>query len=303
MTAVTHTLSADRPWRTRGELLAARAEAVPAIERNLYAADRLAGQTGLLFVVAVAGLVIGQALVEDNGVTPFLVVVAAAVGVGAAVQTVRMAVQNRALMAGVLAWERAERAGRRLPADDVRPEHRTPFDARRDPDFFAVAGDAGAAAYVRPWRLGLLIRACVLGLWTGLGLILTLIGAFALPDRFGIGALAGGVVPLVEGLVGVAAWTRYSFRLTRLSAQLEGDLRDLASERPADDGQQLMTPGRRALMLTPVALPLLAFLLIRIGDASTVALAITGGILAVIAVGAIVVVLVRSRRTAGRSGD
>ena len=64
-------------------------------------------------------------------------------------------------------------------------------------------------------------------------------------------------------------------------------------------GQGLL-PGlrRRALMLLPVVLPLMIFALIRIGDSSRSGLAIVGVLLAVVAVGSL---LVARRRTAEES--
>jgi hypothetical protein len=46
-------------------------------------------------------------------------------------------------------------------------------------------------------------------------------------------------------------------------------------------------PGlaRRARMLLPVVLPLMVYLLIRLGDSSRTAVAVAGGLLAVVAVG------------------
>ena len=57
-------------------------------------------------------------------------------------------------------------------------------------------------------------------------------------------------------------------------------------------------PGlrQRALMLLPVVLPLMIYLLIRIGDSSRVALVVAAVVLAAVAVGSLVV----ARR---RSGD
>ena len=62
------------------------------------------------------------------------------------------------------------------------------------------------------------------------------------------------------------------------------------------------TPGlaRRARMLLPVVLPLMVYLLIRIGDSSRTALAVAGGLLVVVAVGSL---LLARRRTAEKSED
>ncbi len=61
-----------------------------------------------------------------------------------------------------------------------------------------------------------------------------------------------------------------------------------------------VSPGlaRRARMLLPVVLPLMVYLLIRIGDSSRSALAVAGGLLAVLAVGSL---LLARRRTAEES--
>ncbi len=64
------------------------------------------------------------------------------------------------------------------------------------------------------------------------------------------------------------------------------------ADRPADDGA-MAGLRRRARMLLPVTVPLMIYLLIRIGDSSRVALAVAGGLLAVVAVAS--VVLVRRR--------
>jgi hypothetical protein len=260
MSTVTNTSGADRPWRTRGELLAARADAVPVLERRLFAPGRLVGQSLLMVVVALAGLVAGTALEGSGGVT--VAAVAAVVALGAVVVAVRMAVESRALMAGLLDWEAEERAGRSLPAGDVRPEHRMPFDARADEDFRAVSVGTSVAAYTRPVRTPLLVRAVVLGSGIGLGLILVLVGVAEPGAAFAVTTGVVGAVVLVAGLVGATAITRFAFRLTRVSAGLEEDVRGMTADR--GEAVPTMSPVRRGLLLALLVSPLVALLVYRL---------------------------------------
>jgi hypothetical protein len=266
MTAVPNTLSADQPWRTRGELLAARADAVPALEARLYAPGRLALQAALTFVFALTGPVVGTALAEEGSsgtstaVGVVVGVLAAVVAVVSAVVVVRMVRVNRTLMAELVAWEAAERDGRSLPTGDVQPDHRMPFDAQDDPDFHEVYARIGAAAYTRMWRTGLLVRAIVIGLGVGLGLVLTLM-AFVTDDtdRAVPVGITGGLT-LLGCLVAGAGATRFAFRLTRISGQLDADTRAL----DVPGGPPTMSPVKRVLLFALVASPFLALLVYRL---------------------------------------
>lgn len=260
MSAVTSTRGVGRPWSTRGELLAARAAAVPTLERRLFAPGRLVGQALLMVVVTLAGLVAGTALEGSGGVA--VAVVAAVVGLGAVVVAARMAVESRRLMAGLLAWETEERAGRSLPSGDVRPEHRMPFDARADEDFRAVAVGTSVAAYTRPVRTPLLVRAVVLGCGIGLGLVLVLVGVAEPGAAFAVSTGVAGAVVLVAGLVGATAATRFAFRLTRVSAALERDVRGI--DAAPNEEAPAMGPIRRGLLLALLVSPLVALLVHRV---------------------------------------
>jgi hypothetical protein len=257
---------AQQPWRTRGELLAARAVAIPVLERRLHAPGRLTGQAVLTFVFAMAGPIVGTVLIEKGGggtsvaVGAVVGVLAAIAAIAAGTLAVRIGVVNRTLMAELLAWESAERTGRSLPSGDVRPEHRMPFDAQADPDFHELSGRIGAANYTRMWRLALLTRAVLIGLGVGLGLILSLMAVFSTELAYAVPVGVTGVLTLVACLVAGAGAQRFAFRLTRISSQLDADTRAL----DVPGAPPTMSPLKRALLLAVLASPLLALLVYRL---------------------------------------
>lgn len=267
MTAVSNTSTPDRPWRTRGELLAARAEAVPALERRLYSPGRIAGQALLTFVFAIAGPIVGTVLADQDrdaisiAVGSGVAVWAISAGVVAAVFAVRMGMENRRLMAELLAWEYAERAGRSLPCDDVHPVQRMPFDARHDPDFQTVARVISRAAYVRPRGIGLLARAGATGLGVALGLALSLMG-FGAEPAYAATAGITGLLTLAGCLVAAAGLTRFGFRLTRIWARLDADLRELN----APGMPPAMSPARLTFRVVLALGPFLALVINRLNQ-------------------------------------
>lgn len=152
-------MTAAGPWRTRGELLAARTQAIPQLESRLLSPRRLVVQALLTLVVAAAGGMAAQALA--NGADSTNVVIAVLFGAGAlaaAVPVVRRALENRRLVAELLAWVEVERSSRGLPAGVIAPGVRAAFDARADADFEEVALAAFRHAHTEPTSLRLLAR-------------------------------------------------------------------------------------------------------------------------------------------------
>lgn len=220
-------------WQSRAELLAARAEAVPELERRLLSPWRLLGSSALALVTVVTAGMAGQALQRPDRNSSDLVIalVLVAVAVVAVVPVARAARRNRALFAELASWEAAERRERDLPAGEVRPEHRMPVDARADADFDEVAAVVGARAYTRPWGGRLLLRAAPAGLGIALGIALVLGGASELPQPLGFAVLLPGGYVLLSSLVMACAATRHAYRMTRISSDLQAEIREIRLER------------------------------------------------------------------------
>ena len=272
-------------WRTRGELLAARAELLPQLARRLLSPARLAAQVLLTLVVAVAGLMAAQALADGSGDTTTHVVLAVlfgAIGLAAAVVVVRRALQNRRLVAQVLAWVEVERASRELPAGAVGRGVRAPFDARADADFEEVALAAFRHPYAEPTSLRLLARGGLGGAGLVVGSVLVLMAVD--------GGLPAAVVPgafvLLSSLVLCAAATRWSYRFQRIGGQLEADRQVFRAERvgvPAAAEVARAEKRTRAVLLAPLALVPAVLLLARLGADAVpswvVVVVVAGGVL------------------------
>ena len=299
----TQLLSADTPWRTRGELLAARAAAVPSLEGRLLSGGRLALDTALVAAAALAFPLAGTSFAEGGGSGAAIGTVFALLGLVAVVLVCRKALATRALIAELGDWDAAERRGRSLPAGNVRPEHRTAWDARVAADFERVAGTAGADAYVRPWRTGLLLRAVAAGLAVGLGGVLVLVGALGAdtPAAVRAAVVTGGAWALLCGLVAAVSATRLAFRWTRASAELDGEIAALRNERDGGTAPAgAMSPGRRAALLSLVALPIAAILVARVGALAGTGVAVAVGAVVVVVLAVVVAAATRSgRRTPG----
>jgi hypothetical protein len=294
------------PWRTRGEFLAARAAAVPQIERLLLAPGPLFRQAALVFAAAVSIVLAGYCL--DASPLDATRMVSAAVFSAAALATVvptaRRALRNRALIAELLAWDVAERRWRDLPAGEARPEHRMPFDAREDPDFEQVAATVGSAAQGRPLDGRLLLRSVPSGLGIVLGLTIVLSGAFDLPAPSGVILLAGGSYVLLCPLVQFSASNRLALRLSRTAAAIESDIRSVRAQRIGSAAAEAVDRAwrlKQALALSPFVLLLVAILIGNVSRASPVARWVTAAVVVLAVVVSGVVLLVRRARD-GRSG-
>jgi hypothetical protein len=290
-------------WTTRGELLAARAEAVPALEDRLLSLRRLAGQSVLFLATAFAGALAGSVLREVSGGTLAAAVVLGALAAAAAAVIVRAAVVSHRWYADLLRWEQAEHAGRALPPGRLAPEHRAPFDARDDDDFEQLAALSTAAAHVRPFRTALLLRGLVAGLGLGVGMLYVLMATLAIdgdeqrPLQLAL-LVVGAFALAAAGAMGAAA-TRYAYRLTRASARLEADVREARAARAPDaarDADLTAQGRRRGLLLALVASPLVLLLGARLAYASTTAVLVYA---AVLVVGGVVAVGI----AAARRGD
>ena len=256
----------DGPWRTRGELLAARAEVLPQLEGRLLSLRRLGVQVLLTLVVGLAGLMGTLALADGADATNVvLAVLFGAAAVAAAISVVRRALENRRLVARLLAWVEVERATRQLPAGEIAPGVRAAYDARADADAEEVALAAFQHPHADPTSTRLLLRGLVTGLGVGVGLVLTLLavtGDGTLP-----GVVPGGFV-LVSSLVLGGAATRWSYRFTRIAGQLSADLQAVRAERigaPAAARVARAEERTRALLLAPLALVFVVLLLVRLG--------------------------------------
>jgi hypothetical protein len=292
--------AAHQPWRTRGELLAARAEAVPQLERRLFSLRRLAVQVLLVLAAGLAALVAGVALdSDDRSVGIVLAVLVSVPGAVAVVIGARRAVRTRELIGQLLSWEDVERAGRSLPAGDVRPDLRTPHDARDDADFEQVAEIVAGRVYTRPWGMRLLVRSGIAGAGIILGAVLVLAIAAGERDGFALGALVGGGVVLISSLLLAAGATRLGFRMSRLSSALEADIRALRVARiGAEAAQEVHRTWvrKRAAVLAPAALLFLSLFVVRLAQVSDAARAVTVVVVvALVLVGAVVLLVRRSR--------
>lgn len=300
--AVPEGLSASRHWRTRAELLAARAGAVPELERQALSRRRFLLHVALTPFAAFAGLMAFSAFDEGDRLGLVMGALFAGIGVAAAWPTVRQAVRNRRLFAELLAWEEVERRGRTLPPGPLAPEHRMPYDARDDDDFEQVARVAGSAAHVRSWSWRYLVRT-VSGMGVASGLVLVL-GAFVDEDR-GIGWnwLIAGSYLFGASLVACCAYLRLNFRLFRISRALDADIRELRSRRvgeAAATAVHRVEVTRRSLAISSFAFLSVAFLVASVPRSSDAAVATVAVILAVGGLAGITALVVRRRDASGR---
>jgi hypothetical protein len=248
---------------------------------------RFAVHVLLALVVAFAGLLAGTAAAEGDGAAAVLIGLAVVMGVAAAAPMVRQYLRNRELVAELLAWEAAERAGRGLPGGDVPAELRMPYDARDHADFEQVAAAVGHAAYTRPRSNRLLIRSAVAGLGIAFGLALVLSVITDVDAGFRWGAAIGGAYVLVVSLVVASAATRLMFRMTALSSAAEADIREFRAQRegvPEARAIEQAERRRSLVVLLPVLAVLVLLLVVRVSMASEAAVVATILILVVAAV-------------------
>ena len=224
---------ADFPAASRAEFLAARETAVRELERRILSPLQVLLHSGLVFVATLAFVFAGPVLTEPGRQTVLVVIAAVltAVGLAAAVPTVRRAVRNRKLTSALLAWETAEHHARTLPPGQVRPDLRMPFDARQDADFETVAMDADLAAYhrVAAKRLWFRLTPPSMGLMLGFVLVMGVTRDAPVPER--VSWAVGGGYMMVCCLVAIAATMRLSWRLRVLWRARQADNTALRTER------------------------------------------------------------------------
>jgi hypothetical protein len=206
---------------------------MPEIERRLFSPWAVLAHAALTLLAVFCSGIVGAALGDVGRGTTHLVlaVLFGVAAVAAVVPTVRRALRNRALVTELLAWEAAERRERYLPGEDVRPEHRMPFDARADPDFEQVAAAAGTAAYLRSRGHGQYLRAALSGMGVVAGFVLVAGGFLGAPEPLSIGMAVGGGYLLGCSLVTAVSATRIAWRYSRISAAVEADIREVRAGR------------------------------------------------------------------------
>lgn len=296
----------DVPAATRGEFLALRDTAVRELERRILSPAQVLLHGGLAFVASLFWWAAGGVLAEPGNRTVLVVITVVLTGVGlaAVVPTVRRAVRNRKLTPLLLAWETAERQARSLPPGEVRPDLRTPFDARGDADFEHVAALADGAAYSRPTDGRLMFRLVPpsLGLAWGFVLVMGVSRDAPVLERVGWG-VAGGYL-LLCCVVAIAATMRLSWRLTRVWRAQKTDIAMWRAERIGPVAAAEVDRAwrrKRWLIVAPFMGLSVLGLAARVMTSSpaAVALAVAVVVLAGLIVG--IVLLVRSRATARRA--
>jgi hypothetical protein len=300
---VTNTpVTAAGPWSTRGELLAARTQAIPQLESRLLSPRRLAVQVLLTLVVGLAGLMTTQALADGADATNVVIAVLFGAGaLAAAVAVVRRALENRRLVAELLAWVAAERSSRGLPAGVIAPGVRAAFDARADADFEEVALAAFRHPHADPTNTRLLLRGLFTGLGLGVGFIFTLL---AVTGEGMLPAVVPGGFVLVSSLVLGAAGMRWSYRFMKIGEQLSADLQTFRGERmgvPAAAQLARAEKRTRAVLLAPPALVFVVLLLVRLGTEDVPSWVVGVVVAVAAALSAVGVVMLRRLRSGVRT--
>jgi hypothetical protein len=293
---------------TRGEFLAARETAVRELERGIGSPLGLLQNCALVFGAFFACIVAGSALSQPR-VETFNVVFAVVMVVAALATipfTVRRALRRRKLIAALLAWEAAERQARSLPPGHVRPELRTPFDARQDADFEDVALDARLAASRRAAQ-GRLVRRTTLpsfGLVLGLVLVSGVSGDEPVATRVSWGV--AGAYLVVCCLVAIAADFRLWRRACKFRWAQTADIVAWRAERllpgePADVDPDWLR--EQALILAPFLVLSALAIVVRVRTSSPEVLNVTLAVLVLAGVATYVALTVRRNRAARRSAE
>jgi hypothetical protein len=292
---------------TRGEFLAARQTAVRELERGIGSPLGVLLNACLVswaaFAVMIADSAITQPRVETFNIVFAVVLVAAALVT--VPFTLRRALRTRKLMAAVLAWETAERQSRSLPPGQVRPDLRTPFDARRDADFETIAMDARIAARRRANGTWLRFRLLPpsLGLLPGLLLVFGGVSRDWAPTTRVAWAVAGGYV-VVSCVVAIAATLRFSAHMWKLDRTQKSDIVAWRTERLMPGEPAEVDPDwfrEQALILAPlVGLSALA-IVVRVMTSSPVVGDITMFVLVLAGLATLVALEIRRYRAGKQS--
>lgn len=292
---------ADVQPATRGEFLAARATAVPELERRIGSPLDLLLNCGLVFGAVFALMMAGTAL-TDARVETLHVVIAGVMTAGALATVplmVRRGLRTRTWMAALLAWETAERRARSLPPGYVRPDLRMPFDARQDADFDDVALVAETWAEFRPSAWWLIKRAIPIGIGLLVGFLLVAEGFGDSPVALAVTLGVAGGYLLTCCLVSAAGMFRMAWRLRRIWQAHKSEIRAWRVERvgPVAAAEVERAWGRRrARIVAPFFAVSVLVLVVRLSTSSPEAVALA---VAVVAVGGLVtgvVLLVRRLR-------
>jgi hypothetical protein len=280
---------------TRAELLAARAEQLPALERRAWS-PVAAGEVSLWAVVLTVAVAAPD--LTEGVATVALLAVVGAVALWRLAARLRGWLRARAEVAG---WRRADRSARArvLPAGAIPAGLRTPFDARDDADLAEVLGEAGATAAGRVYDL----RMVSFGLALVPALVMWIIAvAMVFVGETTASRVVAAVVAVVLGVVVgrlYVGWQRELWHRQQAlgSSGLEKDLwlarqsllrgEELPAAAPA-------APLAARLVLGAIALAILAFLVMRVLQASGPVLLVVLGVLVALAVPA-AVGLVRRR--------
>jgi hypothetical protein len=218
---------------TRGEFLAARATAVRELEQRLSSPLGLLQNCGLLFA-AVFALTLAGTMLSDSRVGTFHVVFAAVMTAAACATVpimIRRALRTRKAIAAFIAWQTAEREARSLPPGHVRPELRTPFDARLDPDFEHFAHGVAVRDRFAPLPEWVLRRALPAGAGLVLGFVLLMAGFGDKPVGVAVTwGVAGGYL-LTCSLLVIASAVRTGWRLVQILRAEKADISRWRAER------------------------------------------------------------------------
>jgi hypothetical protein len=242
---------------TRGEFLVARQAAVRELERAIGSPLGVLLNACLVSWVAFAVMIADSAITQPR-VETFNIVFAVVLVIAALATvpfTLRRTLRTRKQMAAVLAWETAERQSRSLPPGQIPPDLRTPFDARRDPDFETVATDARIAARRRAQGAWLRFRLLPpsFGLISGFVLVMGGVSGDWVPSTRVAWVVAGGYV-VVSCVVAIIATLRLTARMGKLQRTQKSDITAWRTERLLPGEPAEVDPDwfrEQALILAP----------------------------------------------------
>ncbi|GAA1476373.1 hypothetical protein GCM10009623_08190 [Nocardioides aestuarii] len=290
-------------WSTRADLLEEQCRRVEAIEDEAVSLRRTAAWAGWV-VLLVLSVPVGLTLREESAGLDLLgPAVAGVLVAAAAIGLLRHHVRSRRVLADLRTWSVVDRVPRwrGLPPGQIDPALLTAHDARDDSRLPEVARDARRRAQERIYQGRVFAVAAVLGLVSPLGLLPlgsfgaadgdpVVIGLAVASSAVGLGAVASGWSTL---------WQVMRARQRELNrASLEEEVylarfRVLhGGERPDDLGS---VPLAARVVAPTAVVALLGVLAWRVGDASSLALAVSGVVVALVVL-VLVLAVLRQRR-------
>lgn len=292
----------SRGWETRADLLREQRERVGSVEAEAVSLRRTAGWAGWVVLVVLA-LPVGLSLQDEAGAGVVGPVVTGVLVVAATAGLLRHHVRSRRLLAELRTWAVADRAlrWRGLPPGDIDPDLLTAHDARDDARLPEVAGDARRRAHGRIYQGRVFAIAAVLGLVSPLALIPlagfgaadgdpVVIGLSVLSSAAGLGAVASAWTTLWQVM------RERQRELNRASLEEEVYLTRFRVLHGGDVPHEPDPVPLAARIVAPSAvLALLGVLGWRIAAASTLALAASGAIVALVVL-VLVLAVLRQRR-------